>query len=244
VALSFSQPVEAFESNTVATLNILECIRFAGAPVRLFNAISSDCFGDTEGPATETAPLRPKSPYAIAKAAAYWASRMYREAYGMHVCCGILSNHESPLRPERFVIRKIVSAACRIAAGAEETLKLGNTGIMRDWGYTPDYIEAGWRLMQSDAPDDFLIATGESHTLADFASAIFAEAGLDARAHIAFDETLSRPLDPQSVRLDPGKIARVLGWRARTGMRALAGILVAAERAHAIGPLPWERPPR
>jgi GDPmannose 4,6-dehydratase len=239
VSLSFEQPVETFESVTVASLNILECIRFSRLPIRLFNAISSECFGDTPEPATETTPFRPRSPYGMAKAAAYWAARTYREAYGMQVCCGILSNHESPLRPARFVCRKIVTTAMRIAEGSSERLVLGNRGVRRDFGLSAEYVEAIWRIMQAHEPDDFVIATGESHSVEEFAVAVFRELGLEAERHFAFESSLLRPLDISVIRLDPAKAEKQLGWRARTKMRDLAALLVSCERNGSVGPLPW-----
>src|SRR5215469_12593989 len=143
VSLSFEQPVETQESIYIGTLNLLEAIRFAGKGIKLYNASSSECFGDLDGkPATEETAFRPRSPYAVAKAAAFWQVANYREAYGILACSGILFNHESPLRPERFVTQKIVRAACRIAGGAKEKLSLGNIDIQRDWGWAPEYVEA------------------------------------------------------------------------------------------------------
>ena len=161
VGLSFQQPVETLDSISVGTLNFLEAIRFYSKPIKFYNAGSSECFGDTGGtPADESTPFRPRSPYAVAKSAAFWEVANYREAYGIFACSGILFNHESPLRPERFVTKKIVAAACRIASGCNEKLYLGNISIQRDWGWAPEYIEAMWLMMQQGTPDDFVIATG------------------------------------------------------------------------------------
>ena len=169
VGLSFEQPVETLESHATGCLNLLETIRFLDIPVRLYNACSGECFGDTgDVPATENTPFRPRSPYAVAKAAAFWEVANYREAYGLFACSGILFNHESPLRPERFVTRKIIAAACRIAAGSREILRLGNLAISRDWGWAPEYVEAMWRMLQQEKPDDYVIATGASYRLEDF----------------------------------------------------------------------------
>ena len=164
VGLSFQQPVETLESISVGTLNLLEAIRFIKLPVKFYNACSSECFGDTGGlAAIETTPFKPRSPYAVAKAAAFWELANYREAYGLFACSGILFNHESPLRPERFVTRKIVAAACRIAGGSKEKLRLGNISIARDWGWAPEYVEAMWLMLQQEQPDDYVIATGETN---------------------------------------------------------------------------------
>ena len=175
VGLSFEQPVETLESISVGTLNLLEGIRFLNRDIRLYNAGSSECFGDTgDTPANEQTPFRPRSPYAVAKAAAFWQVANYREAYGLFACSGILFNHESPLRPERFVTQKIVRAACRIAAGSKERLTLGRLDIQRDWGWAPEYVEAMWKMLQQPQPEDFVIATGETHALQDFVAEAFA----------------------------------------------------------------------
>src|SRR3989338_4660300 len=184
VALSFEQPVEALESITVGTLNLLESIRFLDREIRFYNAGSSECFGDTgELAADENTPFRPRSAYAVAKAAAFWEVANYREAYGLYACSGILFNHESPLRPERFVTQKIVRAACRIAAGGNERLQLGNIDIQRVWGWAPEYVDGMWRMMQLDEAQDFVIATGETHPLAAFVDEAFTVAGLNWQEH-------------------------------------------------------------
>ena len=239
VALSFDQPVETFESITVGTLNILECIRYVKQPLRMLNAISSECFGDVTDPANEQTPFRPRSPYAMAKSAAFWAVKIYREAYGLRVCSGILSNHESPIRPERFVCRKIVATAVRIANGSSEKLNLGNVSIQRDWGLASEYVDAMWRVLQQEVPEDFLIATGETCTLRDLVDAAFASVGLDAAEHVAINESLLRPLDVSVSRLDPRKARDKLGWSPRYKGRHLAKLLVDCEKIHSIGPLPW-----
>jgi GDPmannose 4,6-dehydratase len=239
VALSFDQPVETFESITVGTLNILECIRYVKQPLRMLNAISSECFGDTPEPANETTSFLPRSPYAMAKSAAFWAVKIYREAYGLQVCSGILSNHESPIRPERFVCRKIVAAAVRIASGSDEKLSLGNVSIQRDWGLAAEYVDAMWRVLQQETVDDFLIATGLTCTLKDLIDAAFAAVGLDANRHVTFNESLLRPLDISVSRLDPRKSEVKLGWQAQYKGRRLAELLVRCEEQNSIGPLPW-----
>lgn len=231
VGLSFNLPVETFESISVGTLNILECLRVLKLPVRFYNAASSECFGNTPTPADETTPFHPRSPYAMAKAAAFWAVANYREAYGLHACSGILFNHESPLRPARFVTRKIVAAAVRIAAGGTEKLTLGNIDIRRDWGWAPEYVDAMWRMLQRPNPEDFVIATGAAHSLADFAAAVFKAVGLDWRAHTEIDTRLFRPSE---IDLSVGcaeKAERLLGWKAKMDLPAIIAELVAAERA-------------
>ena len=237
VALSFNQPVETFESITVGTLNILECIRYVKQPLRLFNAVSSECFGDTPTPADETTAFRPCSPYAMAKSAAFWAVRTYREAYGLQACSGILSNHESPLRPQRFVCRKIVSTAVRIANGSKERLTLGNVSIQRDWGLASEYVDAMWRLLQQDRLNDCIIATGETCTLRDLMDAAFAAVGLDVNDHVSTDQSLLRPLDLSVSRLNPQRARDILNWQARYKGRQLAELLVRCELEDSVGPV-------
>jgi GDPmannose 4,6-dehydratase len=230
VGLSFDQPVETLESIAIGTINLLEAIRFVGTPIRFYGAGSSECFGDTVGlAANEETPFRPRSPYAVAKSAAYWQVANYREAYGLFACTGILFNHESPLRPERFVTRKIIAAACRIASGHGERLKLGTTSIRRDWGWAPEYIDAMWRMLQADRADDFVIATGKNHSLAEFAEAAFGCFGLHWLDYTDIDENLFRPTDISEGRGDASKAARLLGWKARLGMHDIVREMIAAE---------------
>jgi len=219
VGLSFDQPVETLESISIGTLNLLECIRLLKRPVRFYNAGSSECFGDTASlPANEHTPFRPRSPYAVAKAAAHWQVANYREAYGLFACSGILFNHESPLRPERFVTQKIVRAACRIAAGSPERLQLGNIDIQRDWGWAPEYVDAMWRMLQQPTPQDFVIATGETRPLQDFVAQAFETVGLCWQDHVDTDPTLVRPTDIHSNQADPAQAAEQLGWSAQASM--------------------------
>ena len=216
VGLSFEQPVETLESIATGTLNLLEAIRFLGQPIKLYNAGSSECFGDTGGSAAdENTPFRPRSPYAVAKAAAFWQVANYREAYNLFACSGILFNHESPLRPERFVTQKIVSAAYRIAKGSQEKLLLGNISIQRDWGWAPEYVDAMHLMLQQNEPDDYVIATGKSCKLEDFVAAAFAEVALDWRDHVVVDASLLRPTDIAIGRGNPAKAAKRLGWQAQ-----------------------------
>lgn len=231
VALSFQQPVESLESIGVGTMYLLEAIRFTGKKVRFYNAGSSECFGDTnQSPADETTPFRPRSPYAVAKAAAFWGVSNYREAYGLFACSGILFNHESPLRPERFVTRKIVNAACRIAAGSREKLSLGNISVSRDWGWAPEYVEAMWLMLQQQEPDDYVIATGESHSLEEFVSDAFANVGLDWRNHVTTNPDLFRPTDIAHGRGNPAKAFEKLGWKAVYRMKHVVRMMVESER--------------
>lgn len=230
VGLSFQQPVETLESISVGTLNILEAIRFLGKSIRFYNACSSECFGDTKGePADEETPFRPRSPYAVAKAAAFWEVANYREAYGLSACSGILFNHESPLRPERFVTKKIVAAACRIAGGSHEKLRLGNISIQRDWGWAPEYVNAMWSMVQQAHAEDFVIATGETHTLQEFIDTTFQCLTLDWREHVVADPTLLRPTDLMYGKANPSKAQERLRWTARYKMKDVVGMMVEAE---------------
>jgi len=215
VGLSFDQPVETMESISLGTLNLLEGIRFLSNKIRLYNAGSSECFGDTKGiPAGEESPFRPRSPYAVAKSAAHWQVANYREAYNLFACTGILFNHESCLRADRFVTKKIINAAKRIANGSNERLFLGNIRIIRDWGWAPEYVEAMWRILQVDSADDYVIATGRSVSLEFFVELVFKKFNLDWRAHVETREELCRPTDLEESRANPYKASSRLGWRA------------------------------
>jgi GDPmannose 4,6-dehydratase len=239
VALSFDQPTETFESIALATLNVLECLRFQKRPVRLFNATSTDCFGNTRDPATEETAFRPRSPYAMAKAAAFWSVASYRNSYDLHASNGILSNHESPLRPNRFVTRKIILAARRIAAGSAERLVLGDLSVERDWGWAPDYADAMWRIANHDAPADFIVATGVVSSLQSFVEAVFRGLGMDYQNHVDLDSRLYRPSEIPRVAVNPGLIHQTLGWKAGITMPGLAQVLLDAEIGGALGPVPW-----
>jgi GDPmannose 4,6-dehydratase len=230
VGLSFSQPIETLDSIIAGTLNLLESIRFLRKPVRFYNAGSSECYGDTdELGANENSQFRPRSPYAVAKAAAYWLVANYREAYGLHANTGILFNHESPLRPERFVTRKIVATACRIFRGSRERLTLGNVQIRRDWGWAPEYVDAMWRILQCEAAGDFVIATGTTNSLEDFAREVFAALDLEWREHTTMSEALLRPTDISEGMGNADKAERVLGWKARVHMKEVVAKMVQAE---------------
>lgn len=232
VGLSFQQPMETLESITVGTVNLLEVIRFTGRSIRLYSAGSSECFGDTmDTPANEQTPFRPRSPYAVAKAAAFWQVANYREAYGVYACSGILFNHDSPLRPERFVTQKIISAAGRIAAGSKERLTLGRLDIQRDWGWAPEYVEAMWRMLRMEEPQDFVIATGQTHSLQDFVAEAFAALDLDWRSHVESDPTLFRPSELLVSRADPSCAAVRLGWKAKMDMFDVIRGMVATDRS-------------
>lgn len=222
VGLSFEQPVETVESIIVGTLNILEAIRFSGRPIRLYNAGSSECFGDAgDKPATEKTPFSPRSPYAVSKASAHYLVQSYRESYNLYACTGILFNHESPLRPERFVTQKIVRTAARIAAGSDEKLVMGNIDIQRDWGWAPEYVDAMWRMLQLGQPRDFVIATGKTVSLEYFISLVFNFFGLDYLDYLQSNPELYRPSDIHIGRADPSKAAELLGWHAATDVKGV-----------------------
>lgn len=227
VGLSFEQPVETLESISVGTLNLLEAIRFSNLPTRFYNAGSSECFGDTgREAANELTPFRPRSPYGVAKAAAFWQVANYREAYQLHASTGILFNHESPLRPERFVTQKIVAAANRIANGSKEMLTLGNIDIARDWGWAPDYVEAMWLMLQQEQADDFVIATGQTYQLRDFIRVVFDAVGLDWKEHVKTDASFFRPTDIAEGHASPTKAREKLNWTAQHNMEEVCRLMV------------------
>ncbi|KHG41153.1 MULTISPECIES: GDP-mannose 4,6-dehydratase [Aphanizomenon] len=227
VGLSFGQPVETLESIATGTLNLLEAIRFLGATIKVYNAGSSECFGDTGNVAAEeNTAFRPRSPYAVAKSAAFWEVANYREAYGLFACSGILFNHESPLRPERFVTQKIIATACRIAQGSQEKLYLGNMSIQRDWGWAQEYVEAMYLMLQQDQPDDYVIATGESTSLEDFVAAAFTSVNLEWRDHVVVDSSLFRPTDLAVGKGNPRKAKIQLGWEAKYKMADVVQMMV------------------
>jgi GDPmannose 4,6-dehydratase len=232
VSLSFQQPVEALESIAFGTLNLLEAVRFLNRPVRLYNAASGECFGETTAanPADEKSAFRPKSPYGVAKAAAFWEVANYREAYNLYACSGLLFNHESSLRPERFVTRKVVNAACRIARGSTERLTIGNTKVVRDWGYAADYVKAMWLMLQQDNPADYVIATGESHSLSEFIASCFDCVGLDWRDHTDSHESYYRITDIHQSHANPELASALLGWEPETKFDMLVQLLMKEEQ--------------
>ena len=218
------------ESISVGTLYLLEALRFTALPARLYSAGSSECFGDTGGiPADEKTLFHPRSPYAVAKATAFWEVANYREAYNLFACTGILFNHESALRPPRFVTRKIISAACRIAAGSKERLHLGNITIARDWGLASEYVDAMWRMLQQPLPSDFVIATGETNQLETFVAETFRQLGLDWREHVTADPGLLRPSEILVSRGNPEKARIELGWSAQHTMRDVIRLMIESE---------------
>jgi GDPmannose 4,6-dehydratase len=233
VALSFMLPVETLESIIIGTLNLLEAARFAKKATRIFNAATSECFGNTSrlNASTEMSPFRPRSPYGVAKAASFWEVANYREAYDLFACSGILFNHESSLRPARYVSRKVVQTATAIANGSVQRLKLGELNTIRDWGWTAEYVEAMWMMLQKNNPDDYIIATGQSHSLEEFVSTCFAELGLDWRKYVDIDPELFRKTDIKASYANPEKAANELGWKAQTQFPDLVQILLREEKS-------------
>ncbi|MFT3906190.1 MAG: GDP-mannose 4,6-dehydratase [Steroidobacteraceae bacterium] len=220
VGLSFEQPAETIQSITLGTLNILEACRMSEKKIHLYHAGSSECFGDTRGLlASETTPFSPRSPYAVAKASAYWLVNNYREAYGLFACTGILFNHESPLRSSRFVTQKTIQTAKRIASGSKEVLQLGRLDIARDWGWAPEFVQAMWLMLQKEQPDDYVIATGQSNTLQQFVDETFNQLGLNWREHVRQSSEWMRPTDIAISAADPSKAREKLGWKAAYTMR-------------------------
>jgi len=217
VSLSFDQPLECMESIATGTINFLEGIKLINKKIKFFNAGSAECFGNIEKiVATEETSFSPMSPYAIAKSTAYWQVANYRECYKLFCCTGILGNHESPLRPKRFVTQKIISGLKKIKALKSKKIVLGNLNTSRDWGWAPEYVEAMHLMLQNDIPKDYIIATGTSHSLNEFVELAFEYAKLSKSKYLSLDSSLLRPNDITYSHLDPGKINTELGWSAKT----------------------------
>ena len=222
VGLSFEQPVECMESIAGGTLNFLEAMRYLGFASRYFSAGSSECFGETDTEsANESSPFRPRSPYAVAKSTAFWQVASYREAYGLYCCTGLLANHESPLRPRRFVTQKIISAVKAIKAGTQTKLILGNVDIWRDWGWAPDYVQAMHLMLQQAKPSDLIIATGNTYSLRDFVDYAFDSVGLASSDFLHTDSSLFRPRDLRYSSVDPSLANKKLGWHASVDFRGV-----------------------
>ncbi|MDP4013825.1 MAG: GDP-mannose 4,6-dehydratase [Candidatus Nanopelagicales bacterium] len=231
VRVSFDEPEFTGDVTGLATTRLLEAIRAADVPVRFYQASSSEMFGASPPPQSEDTPFYPRSPYGAAKVYSYWMARNYREAYGLFAVNGILFNHESPRRGETFVTRKISMAAARIAAGLQDELWLGNLHAARDWGYAKEYVEAMWRMLQVDDPDDYVVATGTSHTVRDFVEFAFEHAGLDWEKHVRFDDRYLRPTEVDYLVGDASKAETVLGWKPKTMAPDLAKLMVDADLA-------------
>jgi GDPmannose 4,6-dehydratase len=231
VRVSFDIPQYTFDVTGGGTLRLLEAIRESGVETRFYQASSSEMFGAAPPPQSETTPLHPRSPYAVAKLAAYWATVNYREAYGMFASNGILFNHESERRGETFVTRKITRAVARIKHGLQNTLFLGNLDAKRDWGYAPDYVEAMWLMLQADEPDDYVVATGETHTVREFLEHAFRCAGLEWEPHVEIDPRYYRPSEVDVLLGDASKARERLGWVPKVGFEDLVKIMVNSDLA-------------
>jgi GDPmannose 4,6-dehydratase len=231
VRVSFDVPEYTAEITGLGTVRLLEAIRETGIRPRFYQASSSELFGASPAPQSESTPFYPRSPYAAAKAYAYYIVVNYREAYGMYACNGILFNHESPRRGETFVSRKITRAAARIRLGLQDRLYLGNLEARRDWGFAGDYVEAMWLMLQQPRPDDYVIATGECHTVRDFLDVAFAHVGLDWKRHVEIDRRYFRPSEVDELRGEPAKAKRLLGWQPRVRFAELVRMMVDADLA-------------
>jgi GDPmannose 4,6-dehydratase len=213
VGNSFSLPIETTQSHIISTLQILEVIRKVNKSIRFFNAGSSECFGDTKGiPANELTSFSPVSPYGISKAASSWYTSLYRKSHSLYACTGIFFNHESSLRNERFVTKKIATAAHRISNGSNEKISLGNIDVIRDWGWAEEYVEAAWNMLNRESPEDFVIATGVTQSLRTFAETVFLEAGLELEKYLIIDKSLMRLSEPSVISADISKAREMMGW--------------------------------
>jgi GDPmannose 4,6-dehydratase len=230
VKVSFDIPEYTAETVAIGTLRLIEAVRdhvsHGGRPVRYYQAGSSEMFGGTPPPQNERTPFYPRSPYGVSKLAAHWFAVNYREAYGLFICNGILFNHESPRRGETFVTRKVTRAVGRISQGLQDKLYLGNLEATRDWGFTGDYVEAMWLMLQRHQPDDYIIATGEAHSVRDLVEIAFAAARLDWRRHVEVDRRYFRPTEVNALRGDPTKARDVLGWQPRVTFSELIKMMV------------------
>jgi GDPmannose 4,6-dehydratase len=230
VRVSFDIPEYTADITGVGTIRILEAIREAGVVPRFYQASSSEMYGKVqEVPQTETTPFWPRSPYGAAKVFSYWATVNYRESYRLHASNGILFNHESPRRGETFVTRKISRAVSRIKLGSDEFLYLGNLEAKRDWGYAPEYVEGMWRILQQDEPDDYVLATNETHTVREFVELAFAHVGLDWQQHVRYDERYERPAEVDLLIGNPAKAKKQLGWEPKVRFEELVRIMVEAD---------------
>ncbi len=231
VRVSFDIPEYTSDVTGVGTIRILEAIRESGIKPRYYQASSSEMFGKVqEVPQTETTPFWPRSPYGCAKVFGHWATVNYRESYGLFACSGILFNHESPRRGETFVTRKISRAAAAIKLGLQKELYLGNLDAKRDWGYAPEYVEGMWRMLQVDEPDDYILATNETHTVKEFVQEAFQHLGLDWEKHVKYDARYERPAEVDLLIGNPGKAKRQLGWEPKVKFNELVKIMVDADR--------------
>ena len=226
VKVSFEVPEYTADSTGMGTIRMLEAIRASGVSTRFYQASSSEMYGAAPPPQNEETPFHPRSPYGVSKVFAFWSAVNYREAYGTFASNGILFNHESIRRGETFVTRKISRAVARIKAGMQDKLYLGNLDASRDWGYAPEYVEAMWMILQQDEPEDFVIATGEAHTVREFVELAFDRVGLDWHGHVEIDPRYFRPAEVESLCGDPAKAREKLGWKAKTSFEELVTLMV------------------
>ena len=230
VRVSFDQPVYTVQTDALGTMNLLEAIRDTGRPVRFYQASSSEMYGKVlETPQTETTPFYPRSPYACAKVYSFWQTVNYRESYNIYGCNGILFNHESPRRGETFVTRKITRAATRIRESLQDKLFLGNLDAKRDWGFAGDYVDAMWRMLQQETPDDYVVATGETHSVREFLDEVFGILQLDWHKHVEIDPRYFRPAEVDLLLGDPGKAKRILGWEPKVTFKTLAKMMTESD---------------
>ena len=233
VGTSFEMPEYTGDVTALGTTRVLEAIRRSGIRTRLYQASSSEMFGNAPGPQNEDTPLRPRSPYACAKVYSYWMTVDYRDGHGLFACNGILFNHESPRRGETFVTRKITRAVAGILAGTQQKLYLGNLDSKRDWGYAPDYVEAMWLILQQEEAEDYVVGTGVSHSVKEFLESAFSYVELDWSEYVEIDPRYLRPTEVDMLRADPSKARDKLGWEARIGFDELVPIMVDADMAAA-----------
>jgi len=232
VQTSFGQPVLTGETTALGVTRMLEAIRITNPEVRLYQASSSEMFGKVvEVPQKETTPFYPRSPYGVAKVYGHWITVNYRESYDLHASSGILFNHESPRRGLEFVTRKVTHSVARIKAGLQETLALGNLDAQRDWGYAADYVDAMWRMVQADTPDDYVIATGETHSVRELCEVAFAAVGLNMEDHVVLDERFLRPAEVDLLVGDATKAEQQLGWKRKVGFKELVEMMVESDLA-------------
>jgi len=229
VRTSFDIPEYTADVTAIGALRLLDAMRDAGVRPRFYQASSSEMFGASPPPQSETTPFYPRSPYAVAKLFAYWTVVNYRESYGMHATNGILFNHESPRRGETFVTRKVTRGVARIVSGKEQYVYLGNLDSRRDWGYAPEFVEAMWLMLQQDEPDDYVVATGESHSVQELVETAFGLVGLDWREHVRFDSRYLRPAEVDHLLGDPSKVECRLGWRAKMSFTGLVRTMLQAD---------------
>jgi GDPmannose 4,6-dehydratase len=230
VRVSFDQPIYTVQTDALGTMNLLEAIRDTKLPTRYYQASSSEMYGKVvETPQSERTPFYPRSPYACAKVYSFWQTVNYRESYGMYACNGILFNHESPRRGETFVTRKITRAATRIKEGLQEKLYLGNLDAKRDWGFAGDYVEAMWLMLQQDQPDDYVVATNETHSVREFLDEVFGYLGLDWQKYVGIDPRYFRPAEVDLLWGDPTKAQKQLGWKPKVTFKGLARMMTDAD---------------